>query len=395
MIATLLASFFILQDTSFIPPGAVWGQLRAMDGATAVNVRIIAIKLPDGDSTPDDNLNSFDVYFNMPANYTLTDNEGNFRLQELTPGRYFLLAGGSGQGQGTFYPQGATMRDAQVLNVQSGIEIDASFRLKVRLGGKLSGRVDANMTALGPRTATITGGKLEDLLEVPVRPDGTFTFGHIPPGKYLLSLYPPTPGIASMPITIANDDISGAELEPLPTKKVSGRIVVKNGSIPHGLLGFYTLKTWVPGKINEDGTFSVDLHSARQQIDFAGLPAGYTVASVKVGNQDVTQQGIVVGSSDISEVLITLNAPRHLATIKGKVTGLEASRFASTAAVLTGPTFNRGQADVEQDGSFQFDAVVPGTYRLTLNGVPQLLPITINVDSFGTFEVPVNVPSPF
>ena len=103
----------------------------------------------------------------------------------------------------------------------------------------------------------------------------------------------------------------------------------------------------------------------------------------------------VIGASDISDVLITLNTPKQLAVVKGKITGLEPSRFASTAVVLTGSTFNRGQADVEQDGSFQFDAVVPGTYRLTLNGVPGLRPITINVDSFGTFEVPVIVPSPF
>ena len=74
-------------------------------------------------------------------------------------------------------------------------------------------------------------------MEVPVNADGTFTFGHLPPGKYLLSLYPPTPGIASMPITVGNEDFSGAELVPLPTKKVTGRIVVKNGSIPYGLLG--------------------------------------------------------------------------------------------------------------------------------------------------------------
>ena len=168
---------------------------------------------------------------------------------------------------------------------------------------------------------------MEELLEVPVRPDGTYTFGHVPPGKYLLSLYPPTPGIASMPITVGNDDVSDLELEPLPTKQVTGRIIVRNGSIPHGLLGFYTIKTWVGGKINEDGTFSVDLHSTLHQIDFAGLPVGYTVASVKVVDKDVTEQGILVGDADVSDVLITLNAPRRLAVVKGRITGLPLESF--------------------------------------------------------------------
>jgi hypothetical protein len=284
------------------------------------------------------------------------------------------------------------MKGAEVITVRAGLEVDhLDFQLRVRLGGKVTGKVKASMTALGPRTAVITGGKLEDLLEVPVSADGTFTFGHLPPGKYLLSLYPPTPGIASMPITVGNEDFSGAELLPLPTKKVTGRVVVKNGSIPYGLLGFYTAKTWVTAKISEEGTFSVDLHSTRHQIDFAGLPAGYTVASVKVDNQDVAREGILVGNSDVSNVVITLNAPKHLAIVEGKISGLAPDRFASTEVVLTGPTFNRSQADVEQDGSFRFDAVVPGLYRLTLNGVPQLAPITVVVDGFRTYEVPVAV----
>ena len=237
-----------------------------------------------------------------------------------------------------------------------------------------------------------TGGKLEDLLEVPVRPDGTFEFGHVPPGKYLVSLYPPTPGIASMPITVANDDISGRRTcsaaheeghRPDHRKKWfdSARLArVLHRSRP-GLAG-RSMKTepsaWtcIPRRIR---SISRDCRLAT------------TVASVKVGDQDVTEQGILVGNADVSDVLITLNAPRHLAVVKGKITGLPADRFASTGVVLTGPTFNRGQADVQQDGTFQFDAVVPGLYKLTLNGVPEFAPMTVVVDGFGTFEVNVAV----
>jgi hypothetical protein len=391
MIAKVLALTLLLQD----PRGAVSGQLRTIDGVPAVNVRVVMIPAPTGSNTVDDGLNYFEPYFELPADHTLTDNDGNFRLQEIVPGRYFLLAGAPGQGQGTYYPDSPHMKGAEVITVQAGLEIDhLDFQLRVQLGGKVTGKVNASMASLGPRTATITGGTLEYLLEVPVRADGTFTFGHVSPGKYLLSLYPPTPGIASMPITVKNEDVSDAELVPLPTKNVTGRIVVKNGSIPYGLLGFYTGKTWVTAKISEKGTFSVALHSARHQIDFAGLPAGYTVASVKVDNEDVTSAGILVGDFDVSNVVITLNAPKHLAVVEGKISGLDRDRFASTAVVLTGPTFNRSQADIEPDGSFRFDAVVPGVYRLTLNDVPKLAPITVVVDGFGTYEVPVAVNNP-
>jgi len=391
VIATALVLGLLLQGSSSVPPGAVSGQLQTIDGVPAVNVRVVAIPAPKGTISVDDGLNYYDPYFDLPTDRTLTDNDGNFRLQEIVPGRYFLLAGAAGHG--TFYPAAPTMSGAMVIDVQSGVEnSNLNFKLTTRLGGKLSGRINANMAALGPRTATVTGGTLEDLLEVPIHADGTFEFGHVPPGKYLVSLYPPTPGIASYPVTVGESDVSGVELLPLPTKKVTGRIIVRNGSIPHGLLGFYTTKTWVGGKINDDGTFSVDLHAARHQIDFAGLPVGYSLASVKVDGKDTTQQGIVVGNADVSDVVITLNAPKHLAVVKGKITGLPAESFASTGVVLIGPTFNKLQADVEPDGNFEFPAVVPGAYRLTLTGVQNVAPITVNVDSFSTFVVNVVVP---
>src|SRR5207342_1473297 len=123
-----------------------------------------------------------------------------------------------------------------------------------------SGSVKADLGSLGARTATITVGKLEDLLEVPVHADGTFEFGHVPPGPYLLSLYPPTPGIASMPVRVGDADVSGLELIPLPTHLVRGRIVSKNGPIPRGILGFYTVRSYVGASITPSGTFSVQLH---------------------------------------------------------------------------------------------------------------------------------------
>jgi hypothetical protein len=389
LILGTLALSLLLQSPPVIVPGAVSGKLQTIDGIPAVAVRVAVIAVPRGQGLPGQSPNYFELAH--ATDRTLTDNEGNYRLQEIVPGRYYLIAGAAPHG--TYYPDADHLLDATILTVEPGVEIpDLNFKLKHRLGGKLSGRVNANMPQLGPKTATATGGTLEDLLEVAVRADGTFEFGHLPPGKYLVSLWPPTPGIASYPITVGETDISGVELVPLPTKKVTGRIIVRNGSIPHGLLGFYTEKTWVVGKVNVDGTFGIDLHSATHKIDFAGLPVGYTLASVKIDGKDVTEQGITVANADVSDVLITMNAPRKLAVVKGKITGLAADRFGSTGVVMTGPTFNTGQADVQPDGTFQFDAVVPGSYKLTLNGVPEFSPMTVIVDGFGTFEVTVAVP---
>jgi hypothetical protein len=388
VIGTILASLLLLQGPQFIQPGGVSGQIRTINGVPAVAVRVVAMPVPRGITVPDDGPNYFILA--PPTGVALTDNEGNYLFRDLAPGNYYIIAGVPGQA--TYYPGVEDLRSAGSVSVQSAIIAEnTNFSLLHRLGGKLSGRVNANMAALGPRTATIIGGKLDDILEVPVQANGTFEFGHVPPGKYLLSLYPPTPGIASVPVTVGDEDVSGMELVPLPTHRVTGRIVVKNGPIPYGILGFYTEKTYVGGTINPDGTFSVQLHAANHQIDFAGLPVGYSLDSVRVGSRDVTQ-GLTVGNADLSDVVITLNAPGRLAVLRGRVTGLPANRYATTVVELAGPIFSRLQADVQQNGTFEFPAVTPGLYTLTLSGVRELAPMTVAIDGFRTFELTVAVP---
>src|SRR4029453_10194722 len=165
----------------------------------------------------------------------------------IPPGRYFVLAGALPTG--TYYPEATNVRNAEVVDVAPGDEITIDIKLAHRLGGKVSGRINANMVQLGVRSATITGPPLEDLLEVPVKSDGTFEFGHVPPGnRYLVSLWPPTPGIPSYPVTVGQADVSGVVLPPLPQKKGSGRISMKNGSIPHGIFGFFTTPPYLQVK---------------------------------------------------------------------------------------------------------------------------------------------------
>jgi hypothetical protein len=97
-------------------------------------------------------------------------------------------------------------------------------------------------------------------------------------------------------------------------------------------------------------------------------------------------------------VIIAVNAPRHLATIKGKITGLAPDKFSSTIVELTGATsITRFHADVQQDSTFEFPSVTPGVYTLTLKGipdqasVPDMAPYTVVVDAFRTFEVSLAV----
>ena len=391
MNSIVLAFMLLLQRAPYIPPGAVEGNLLSIDGAPASSVRIAAIPVPKGNGTPDDNLNYFEL---VPAtNTTLTDNDGHFSMTDLAPGRYYLIAGANGYG--TYLPGTTDLRKATIVTVVSNeITGDLNFSLMQKFGAKLSGSVKADMAILGPRKATLIGGKLEDLIDVDVKPDGSYEFGYVPPGDYLVQMYPPTSGMPARRVHVGNENVTGVELVPLPTVAVTGRIVTKRGPLPVGYLGFQTDETYVDSTIHPDGTFSVQLHAATHEPVMAGLPIGYSIASVRIGTKDVTK-GITVGKTDISDVVITLDTPEELAAIKGKVSGLAPSRYATTRVEIKGPITIIGsmQTNIRDDGTFEFPVVTPGSYSLSLTSVPEFSPMTLNLDSTDTVNVSVVVPS--
>jgi hypothetical protein len=369
-------------------PGVVTGQLRALDGSPAIAVRVAAMPVPTSNAKPEDGVQYFT--YPPPEASTLTDKEGRYRLNNLPPGRYYIMAGAFGEP--TYYPGIAAMETATAINVTpSGSTPNLDFKLLKLLGGKIGGRVNA--AARDPQLkATLLGGKLEELLDTAIAADGSFEFGHVPPGTYLVGLFPRPPGFSSLVVPVGDKDATGLELTLPPTRTLSGRIVVDNGPLPHSLLAFSTDNSYVSANINPDLTFSVKLHAARQHVDLAGMPVGYSVSSVRIGSQDALE-GFAVGNADLSGMVITVSAPKRLPKIHGSVTGLAADRVASTKVELAGDIIGVLQATVQRDGSFEFATVIPGLYRLRLLEVPGFKPMEITVAGWDTTQVQVAAPA--
>ena len=298
----VLALLLLLQATA-ARPGVVTGQLQTKDGKPATAIRISAVPAPPPNIRPSDGQNYYATDFNLPASTGLTDAQGRYRLANLAPGRYFIVA--RVFGYATYYPATTNADGATIVTVgPEGPVNDINFTVLLPPGGNVSGRVSTPPASNSQEKAILSGIALGELLETPVGADGSFTFGHLPKGSYLISIFPTPPGMPSRPLQVGESDTRIDLVRPT-VRTVSGRIVAAPDVLRRVLIGFATERSYVTATTKADGSFTAQVQPARHVIELGGLPPGYSLASVKLGNQDLTR-GVPVESSDVSDLVITL-----------------------------------------------------------------------------------------
>jgi hypothetical protein len=372
VLGMLVAVSLLMQGTAGVRTGIVTGQLHMASGAPAAAVRVFALGAPPPGVRPEDGTQYYTVP--PPASTTMTDADGRFRLTNIPAGRYYIVAGLLGQA--SYYPGVADADRATVVPITPGSTTNVEFPLAIPLGGRVTGRVTPAPAANVQERAVLSGVKITEVLEAPITPEGTFDFGHLPRGSYLLNVFPAPPGMSALAFEVGDSDISSLQFIRLPLHTVSGRLVVENGPLPWALLAFSTPETYVAAAINPDLTFTAHLHSAKHETQLGGMPSGYYLRSVRIGARDVTQ-GFDVGDADVSNVVITVAAPKELPRVRGRITG--GPRPAGARVEMTGPIVQTLGAMVRDDGSFEFPAVTPGVYKVTVPQAPQLAPTSIVV----------------
>lgn len=367
-------------------PGTLTGQLKKADGSPAEDIRVIAQLAPPPNIRPDEGTQYYIAP--PPTRTTFTDEQGHYRLENVPPGRYYIVAGLLGQA--TYYPGAAEDNRATIVTVTPDSNQNFDFALVTPLGGRVRGRVTPPAPAAAQERAVLSGAEMSEVLEMPVRADGTFDLGHLPKGRYLLNIFPYYPGLASKAFDVTDADVAGLQFVKPTLRTVSGRIVVDRGPVPHTLLGFVTSDdNFIAATVNADATFTVRLQPATHRPDVAGMPPGYGVVSVRANGKDISA-GLVVGNSDISDVVVTVAARRTLPSLRGRVTGVPAATLASTSVEMTAPSAIVGKvtARVQRNGTFEFPALTPGLYFLTVPGVTRT-PIEVAVTDFGENTVTV------
>jgi hypothetical protein len=346
---------------------AVTGQVVTRDGTPAAAVRVSAIPAPAPGFRPNEGQNY--AVAQQPAATALTDSQGRYRLS-LGPGRFFVAAGMIGAA--TYYPAETDVGKATVVTIETTPQV-----LDIKLANPLAGRVRGRLTpapdARVVERAVLSGLRMDELLEVVIAADGTVEFGHVANGRYLLSVVPTPPGMRSLVFDVGSADVA-VSLERPVVRQVRGRLVVQGGPLPQGTLGFSTPSSYVVAVIGNDGTFTAQLQEGQHRVELSGMPVGYTVASVRVGATDTTPN-LTIAAADLPDVVVTVGSPRAMTALRGRVTGSAGGRVA-----ITGPIFGVLETPVRPDGSFEFNPIPSGLYRVSLPAVAAFAPVTVVVD---------------
>ena len=134
----LLASLLWIQQAG---TGAVSGEIRVSGGAAAAGVRVGAMP---AQSAVESNRSM------VLERITQTDDRGHYNLDDLPPGRYYIIAGDLAAP--TYYPGTASLKDARIVTVASGsvqlidfeihcLPIASTGAVGLILGRSIQGRV--------------------------------------------------------------------------------------------------------------------------------------------------------------------------------------------------------------------------------------------------------------
>jgi hypothetical protein len=400
-----LAAGQVVKDlvVQLAPGGSIEGRVRDSDGFPAIGVQVELVRFvydPWGRRT----LSSEAL--------AETDDHGEYRLFWLTPGAYYLRAGGERTDgrlrdldsnsetvtkdnqvfepfSEVFYPASDTIDSARTFEVRAGVETKSvDFLVRRQHLHRIRGSVLDVQTGGFPAAAEI--GISAEGWAVGAWPshynpkDGTFELRGLRPGTYrvfaqlknpVAPLEPAAVGIAT--VRIVDADVE-AVLRILPPASLSGHLVIESGApTPSGLRiqlqnpeSFSTTflpPNWLSAPVNADGSFRIP------QIDdgiynVAVSPPGYYLKQARYAGADVLSSPwkfVSGGTPSSLEVVISSN----VAQVSGTITDAQLNPTSGADVVLV-PDKRRDNLELflhvstDARGRYSLENVWPGDYKL-------------------------------
>ena len=345
-----------------------------------------------------------------------TDDRGEFRVYGLMPGEYvvngsvrpptnFVIVNGLPSASNTmpsdgypptFYPGTANANDAQTVTIGIGEEVNIQFGLiaarLARISGTVrdsEGRPGAGEVILLPRQGISTNLSFNQL-----GADGSFVINGVAAGEYSLEVRQILPGregpeAASVPITVAGNDIAGLRITTSKGSLITGRVIwdgtapktsplpgpLRVGAMPADPINFSLGSGNDPkanGELDDNGNFQLGGVASRVFLTLMTTLPGWTVKSVTFDGQDITDVPLdPAGRQTIDGIRITMTD--KLTNVSGQVTDAKGSTVPQYVVVvqpadeLDPSVVMRYIRTVRPDtnGRFEVRALRPGRYVAT------------------------------
>jgi hypothetical protein len=342
-----------------------------------------------------------------PSRIVVTNDLGEYRINDLPPGSYYLSAIDSGSSVymtsdehiwqmgkryanhlTMFYPNVAKSSEAQKIRLGAGQERRIDFKLPtvklLIISGRLLG-ADGKPAAqtrvkLRPQDPS-SSGFVNFRHGVTTDAQGNFVIREVLPGSYVVSATVGEKGEeeywTEQRVEVAADDVSGLVLQLKRNLTLSGKLKAAGGP----KLDFQKMSVWLePGRddpsylgafadIKKDGTFTIPkVRHTTQRIEVYPMPDGWYLRSAFFGKQNVLEDGLDLSDSNSHESLELTFSPTA-GRIEGVVLRGDDPAYDAVVRIFPEPAnpnntglYLGGAAD--ENGHFVIDSVVPGRYRV-------------------------------
>lgn len=328
-----------------------------------------------------------------------TDKAGEYRIEGLAPGQYYLRANVAPRG-GTkpsrdgkayvpvYFPNAANLERASALDIRpaqelAGMDLSLTPAPSIRVSGHVTengiAKAGAEVTLLGDDGYTsFPGGQtLSDKT-------GRFEFFGLTPGAYVIVAQSSSDDARTkmfwgqMPVTVEDTHVSDVKVNVNEGHEVAGRLHVEHGITVEMGKVTATLESQQPSAVRNllpelegagiaaDGGFRFhNVPEGTYSLNFFPLPTGtYLKAS---GSVDVLEAGVAVGNGPVGPLDITLASAS--ARVDGTVSNDNASG-GNIAVVLIPDGRRRSQfsfyrmASPDKSNEFSLRAIPPGDYKI-------------------------------
>jgi len=338
------------------------------------------------------------------------NDQGEFRLGQLPPGRYYLSAEPDAVWEArnrtpakeagslrlaTWYPSSADPENSLPITVGPGDQL-SGIEIRLRRGGvyairgKLVGGEDIpevrgqlNKRYISANAAAADANGRSGV----IHSDGTFEIPNVPSGTYQIQVgqgFPPI-HLGSSRVQLDDRDLEDVSIQLVPARPLRGFIQYEEKEAAN-LSGVTVhldsfLPGWIPPTVSrEDGSFEFPLvGSERYRVGIVNAGPGHYLKQIRYGDA-ASSDGTISLTGAIENLILLLSA--RGARITGKVAGTgepmnpaeQAKGSVLTFQVVLVPKRAPGDARLatfDQNGTFFLSDIAPGTYILyAFEGIP-------------------------